>query len=73
MGTLALLVLGGANVIAQVGRIEGEVKKQGTTEVIVGALVQIVRTDIKGQYDVTTDKKGRFLHAGVPYVGTYTL
>lgn len=72
-GALALLALSAVNVIAQVGRIEGEVKKQGTTEMIPGATVQIVRTDIKGQYDVTADKKGRFLHAGVPYVGTYTL
>ncbi|MEP7271228.1 MAG: carboxypeptidase regulatory-like domain-containing protein, partial [Acidobacteriota bacterium] len=73
IGALALLALTGASVVAQVGRIEGEVKKQGTTEPIVGALVQIVRTDIKGSYDVPTDKKGRFLHAGVPYSGTYTL
>lgn len=72
-GTLALLVLSGINVIAQVGRIEGEVRKQGTTEAIPGASVQIVRTDIKGSYDVTADKKGRFLHAGVPYSGTYML
>lgn len=73
LGTLAVAVLTGTSILAQVGRIEGEVKKQGTTEVIVGALVQIVRTDIKGNYDVPTDKKGRFLHAGVPYAGTYTL
>lgn len=71
--TLALLAFTSLNVFAQVGKIEGEVKKQGTAEPIVGALVQIVRTDIKGNYNVPTDKKGRFLHAGVPYVGTYTL
>ncbi len=73
IGALALLALTGANVVAQVGRIEGDVKKQGTSEPVVGASVQIVRTDIRGNYDVTTDKKGRFLHAGVPYVGRYTL
>ena len=71
--TLAFLVLSGVNVIAQVGRIEGEVRKQGSTEAIPGAVVQIVRTDIKGNYDVTADKKGRFLHAGVPYAGRYML
>lgn len=70
---LALLCLSGTMAFAQVGRLEGEVRKQGTPDPIVGALVQIVRTDIKGQYDVPTDKKGRFLHAGVPYAGTYTL
>jgi tetratricopeptide (TPR) repeat protein len=58
---------------AQVGRIEGDVLKKGTTEPIVGAEVDIIRTDIKGNYPVKTDKKGHFLHAGVPYVGTYTV
>jgi tetratricopeptide (TPR) repeat protein len=70
---LALLALGTMSAAAQVGRIEGDVKKQGTGEPIPGAKVQIVREDIKGNYDVTADKKGHFLHAGVPYVGRYTL
>ncbi len=68
--TLALLTISAA---AQVGRIEGDVVKRGTTEGIPGAEVAIVRTDIKGNYDVKADKKGHFLHAGVPYVGTYTI
>ena len=73
VAVLALLAFGAASVVAQVGRIEGDVKKQGTTEPVVNATVEIVRTDIKGTYPVKTDKKGHFLHAGVPYVGTYTL
>lgn len=67
---VALLTLSAS---AQVGRIEGDVIKTGTTEPIVGAQVDIVRTDIKGNYPVKTDKKGHFLHAGVPFVGTYTI
>jgi tetratricopeptide (TPR) repeat protein len=58
---------------AQVGRIEGDVVKVGGADPVVGAEVQIVRTDIKGTYNIKTDKKGHFLHAGVPYVGTYTI
>lgn len=58
---------------AQVGRIEGDVLKVGSTEPVIGAEIQIVRTDIKGNYNIKSDKKGHFLHAGVPYVGTYTL
>ena len=73
VAALALLAFAAASVVAQVGRIEGDVKKQGTTEPVVNATVEIVRTDIKGTYPVKTDKKGHFLHAGVPYVGTYTL
>ncbi len=62
-----------ASAFAQVGRIEGDVLKRGTTEGIPGIDVVIERTDIKGSYPVKTDKKGHFLHAGVPYVGTYTI
>ncbi|MBP6822921.1 MAG: tetratricopeptide repeat protein [Acidobacteria bacterium] len=78
--SLLSVVLGGAlmamlsvSAFAQVGRLEGDVVKAGTTEPVVGAEVQIVRTDIKGNYPVKTDKKGHFLHAGVPFVGTYTI
>lgn len=70
VAALALITI---NATAQVGRIEGDVVKRGTTEGIPEAVVEIVRTDIKGNYPVKTDKKGHFLHAGVPYVGTYTL
>ena len=58
---------------AQVGRIEGDIVKRGSTEGIPGAEVVIERTDIKGSYPVKSDKKGHYLHAGVPYVGTYTI
>ena len=70
---VAALALVSINAFAQVGRIEGDVVKKGTSEGIPNAVVQIVRTDIKGNYDVKTDKKGHFLHAGVPFVGQYTL
>ncbi|MCI0336240.1 MAG: tetratricopeptide repeat protein [Acidobacteria bacterium] len=69
----ALIALATMSVFAQVGRIEGSVVKAGTSEAIVGAEVQIVRIDIRGNYDVKTDKKGSFLHAGVPLVGNYTI
>lgn len=71
MAALSLAVLLSATALAQVGRIEGDVKKQG--QPVTNATIEIVRTDIKGSYTVQTDKKGHFLHAGVPYVGTYTL
>ncbi len=58
---------------AQVGRIEGDVVKAGTGEPIPTAEVMLERTDIKGSYKASIDKKGHFLHAGVPYVGTYAI
>jgi hypothetical protein len=69
----ALIALASLTATAQTGRFEGDVVKADTKEPIVGAEVQIERTDIKGSYPVKTDKKGHFLHAGVPYVGTYTV
>src|SRR5262245_32266956 len=69
----ALAAIASFTAFAQVGRIEGDVVKADTKEPIPSAKVQIVREDIKGNYDVNSDKKGHFLHAGVPYVGRYTL
>ncbi|HZF41429.1 MAG TPA: carboxypeptidase regulatory-like domain-containing protein [Blastocatellia bacterium] len=68
-----MIALASLTAAAQTGRLEGDVVKADTKEPIVGAEVQIERTDIKGSYPVKTDKKGHFLHAGVPYVGTYTV
>jgi len=69
----ALIALASLTAMAQTGRLEGDVVKADTKEPIAGAEVQIERTDIKGSYPVKTDKKGHYLHAGVPYVGTYTI
>ncbi len=69
----AMIALAALTAEAQTGRLEGDVVKADTKEPIVGAEIQIERTDIKGSYPVKSDKKGHFLHAGVPYVGTYTI
>jgi tetratricopeptide (TPR) repeat protein len=56
---------------SQTGAIEGTVN--GVDGKPVGkdaALILIVRTDIKGNYKVKTNKKGEFFHAGLP-LGTY--
>ncbi len=73
LSVVAMIALASLTATAQTGRLEGDVVKFDTKEPIVGAEVQIERTDIKGSYPVKTDKKGHFLHAGVPYVGTYTI
>src|SRR5262252_216991 len=69
----ALIALASLTATAQTGRLEGDVVKADTKEPIIGAEVQIERIDIKGSYPVKNDKKGHFLHAGVPYVGTFTI
>ncbi len=70
LATAGLLVLAFTS-LAQVTAIEGDVK--GTDGApLKGALVQIVRTDIKGNYKVNTDKKGHYIYTGLP-MGTYNI
>ncbi|MCX6621402.1 MAG: carboxypeptidase regulatory-like domain-containing protein [Acidobacteria bacterium] len=54
---------------AQTSSLEGTVKAADGTP-LKGALVKIFRKDIKGNYQVKTDKKGHYFHAGLP-LGTY--
>jgi tetratricopeptide (TPR) repeat protein len=68
-----LVALAAVSSFAQVGRMEGEVKKRGTNEPIPNAEVQIHRNDIKWSANLKTDKKGKFIHAGIQYGGTYTI
>lgn len=70
---LALIVLSAISALAQVGRLEGEVKKRGTGEPIANAEIQIHREDIKWSSTLKTDKKGKFVHAGIQYGGRYTV
>jgi hypothetical protein len=61
---------------AQTTQVNGTVKlKQadGTEVPVVGAQIDIYRTDIKGEYHTKTDKKGHYIHAGLPFVGTFTI
>ena len=61
---------------AQSTQVNGKVtmkQADGTVVPVVGARIDIYRTDIKAEYHTTTDKKGNYIHAGLPFVGTYTL
>jgi tetratricopeptide (TPR) repeat protein len=65
----AALLLFASAAFAQVSAIEGDVKADDGTP-LKGALVKIDRKDIKGHYQVKTDKKGHYFHTGLP-LGTY--
>lgn len=58
-------------IFAQVSSIEGDVKGEDGAP-LKGALVKIDRKDIKGHYQVKSDKKGHYFHTGLP-LGTYKL
>ena len=60
-----------ASAWGQTGSLSGDVKDPDGKP-MVGALVKIERTDIKGNYKVKTDKKGHYFHAGLP-LGTYNV
>ncbi len=62
--------------VAQNSPLRGHVvikQADGTTVPAVGAVIDVFRTDIAGKYETKTDKKGEFVFAGVPYVGTYII
>ncbi len=69
--TTAGMMILAVSAIAQTASLEGNVKDEGGKP-LQGALVKIDRTDIKGHYQVKTDKKGHYLHAGLP-LGTYDI
>ncbi len=56
---------------SQTSAIEGMVKDE-TGKPLQGAKVVFDRTDIKGHYEVKSDKKGHYGHYGLP-LGTYTI
>ncbi len=55
--------------LCQFGALEGDVK-DAEGKPLVGALITLDRTDIKGHYQVKTDKKGHYYHGGLP-LGTF--
>src|SRR6266446_3215186 len=76
-GLVALAVLFVATAVltnAQNGQLRGHVvmkQADGTTVPVAGALIEVYRTDITAKYETKTDKKGEWVFAGIPYVGTY--
>lgn len=74
----AVIALAAGSVVAsaQVTTATGKVTLKGADGAeapVQNAVVDIYRTDIKGKYQVKTDKKGVYTHAGIPFVGTYTI
>lgn len=68
-GLLSLVLFASTAAFAQTGAISGKVKGPDG-QPLKDAQILIVRTDIKGNYKVKTNKKGEYLHVGLP-LGTY--
>jgi tetratricopeptide (TPR) repeat protein len=75
--TVALVIIAGAvTSFAQTGELRGHVWMQqtdGTKVPLAEAQIDVFRTDLKAEYKTKTNKKGEFVFAGLPYVGTYTV
>ncbi len=65
------IVLGSHPAMAQFGQMRGTVINEDGTP-FVDAQVLIDREDIRGHYELKTDKDGKFFHAGLP-LGRYSV
>src|SRR5919197_635306 len=66
-----LLMVAASGAWAQTTTLEGQVKGEDG-QPLKGAVIVLDRTDIKGHYQVKTDKKGHWLYTGLPK-GTYDI
>jgi len=72
----AILMLSAVAASAQTGQLHGHVvlrQADGTNAKAADAVIDVFRTDINGSYHTKTDKKGEFVFAGLPFVGTYVV
>jgi tetratricopeptide (TPR) repeat protein len=72
---VAILVAASTTAFAQVGELRGQIwmEKDGQKVPLAEAQIDVFRTDITGKYNTKTNKKGEFVFAGLPFVGTYTV
>jgi len=78
VGVVAIAVLALASVpaFAQVGELRGHVWMQqadGQKVPLADAQIDVFRTDLTAKYNTKTNKKGEFVFAGLPFIGTYTV
>jgi tetratricopeptide (TPR) repeat protein len=74
--TTAILIFAAVGASAQMGPLRGSVKligADGNAAPVVGATVDVWRTDISGEFHTKSDKKGEWVFAGLPFVGVYVV
>jgi tetratricopeptide (TPR) repeat protein len=72
----ALVFAAAVSATAQVGELRGRIFMQqadGQKVPLADAQIDVFRTDVKGEYKTKTNKKGEFVFAGLPFVGTYSV
>ena len=78
-GALAVAILLASvsmTTFAQVAELRGTVMMQqadGQKVPLADAQIDVFRTDMNAKYNTKTNKKGEFVFAGLPFIGTYTV
>ena len=78
-GALAVAILvasASLTAVAQVGELRGHIWLQqadGQKVPLADAQIDVFRTDMSAKYNTKTNKKGEFVFAGLPFIGTYTV
>lgn len=76
LAAIAVLLFGSVVASAQVAEMRGKVvtkQADGKMVPVVGAVIDIYRTDMKAKYETKSDSKGNFVFAGLPFIGTYVV
>jgi tetratricopeptide (TPR) repeat protein len=76
LASIAFVLSTGLQVSAQNGQLRGHVtlkQADGTIIPAADAIVDVFRTDLPGDFELKTNKKGEFVHAGLPLQGTFTI
>jgi tetratricopeptide (TPR) repeat protein len=68
----SFVVLATASAWAQTATLQGDVKGPDG-QPVKGAVIKLERTDIKGHYQVKSDKKGHWLYTGLPGASTFEI
>src|SRR5215213_4735636 len=71
-----LLAFASMTAFAQVGELRGHVWLQqadGQKVPLADAQIDVFRTDMNAKYNTKTNKKGEFVFAGLPLIGTYAV
>lgn len=71
-----LLAFASMTAVAQVGELRGHVWMQqadGQKVPVADAQIDVFRTDMNAKYNTKTNKKGEFVFAGLPFIGTYAV
>jgi len=76
LAVAVLIASASLTTFAQVGELRGHVWMQqadGQKVPLADAQIDVFRTDMNAKYNTKTNKKGEFVFAGLPFIGTYAV